>query len=158
MIGLSTSHPPSNHPLRSPQLQAPRRNHRRRIERSTLFYTPPSSSLPSGLPWRTGYERSARLCTESREGTLRTKPTVQENADETSSAPRAGFAVRMTNPKAAAFFASFFVTVLPPMAPIWLNLEFWGSIGCCIPSDTSRREAALRLLARRRLRDLWRSG
>ena len=35
-------------------------------------------------------------------------------------APRVGFMVSMTNPKAAAFFGSFFITVLPAHAPGWV--------------------------------------
>ncbi|MHA6195000.1 LysE family translocator [Pseudomonas wadenswilerensis] len=38
----------------------------------------------------------------------------------TTPAPRVGFMVSMTNPKAAAFFGSFFITVLPAHAPGWV--------------------------------------
>lgn len=38
----------------------------------------------------------------------------------TTSGPRVGFMVSMTNPKAAAFFGSFFITVLPAHAPGWV--------------------------------------
>ncbi len=34
---------------------------------------------------------------------------------------RKGLVVGMTNPKAAAFFGSLFVTILPPHAPVWVQ-------------------------------------
>jgi Putative threonine efflux protein len=38
----------------------------------------------------------------------------------TTPAPRVGLLVSATNPKAAAFFGSFFITVLPSQAPGWV--------------------------------------
>lgn len=46
--------------------------------------------------------------------------TIGTTANVASPAPRVGFVVCMTNPKAAAFFGSFFITVLPPHAPVWV--------------------------------------
>ncbi|WDY56024.1 LysE family transporter [Pseudomonas sp. PSKL.D1] len=45
---------------------------------------------------------------------------IDTAANTSTSAPRVGFLVSMTNPKAAAFFGSFFITVLPPHAPVWV--------------------------------------
>ena len=45
---------------------------------------------------------------------------ISATRNTTAPAPRVGFLVSMTNPKAAAFFGSFFITVLPPQAPGWV--------------------------------------
>jgi len=45
---------------------------------------------------------------------------IRKTANTTLSAPRVGLLVSATNPKAAAFFGSFFITVLPAHAPGWV--------------------------------------
>lgn len=45
---------------------------------------------------------------------------IRQTANTTLSAPRVGLLVSATNPKAAAFFGSFFITVLPAHAPGWV--------------------------------------
>lgn len=45
---------------------------------------------------------------------------IATSSNTTTPAPRVGFLVSMTNPKAAVFFGSFFITVLPQHAPVWV--------------------------------------
>lgn len=45
---------------------------------------------------------------------------ISKTQNTTTAAPRVGLLVSATNPKAAAFFGSFFITVLPAHAPGWV--------------------------------------
>ncbi|MBS3188435.1 LysE family translocator [Pseudomonas sp. SAR267] len=45
---------------------------------------------------------------------------ISTTQNTTTAAPRVGLLVSVTNPKAAAFFGSFFITVLPTHAPGWV--------------------------------------
>ncbi|MFJ4348266.1 LysE family translocator [Pseudomonas sp. NPDC089401] len=45
---------------------------------------------------------------------------ISRTQNTSTPAPRVGLLVSATNPKAAAFFGSFFITVLPAQAPWWV--------------------------------------
>jgi RhtB (resistance to homoserine/threonine) family protein len=54
------------------------------------------------------------------------KPNQEKRPEHAQAQPftssyRKGFLVGMTNPKAAAFFGSLFVTILPLHAPVWVH-------------------------------------
>ena len=63
----------------------------------------------------------ARILLSLRQGAGAAEPTAAAKQTGAAHAYRRGLLVGLTNPKAAAFFGSLFVTLLPAHAPMWVH-------------------------------------